>query len=277
MNIKALVIKTIKSIWTICLYYVLQFFSFCFFTCILSLVLIDESKFLQAIKEANEMMNNNNNIVYILTSCSAIFMLFMFFGKARVEFLQNLKPHKLVFRKAFWVICLGMAASFLINIVINILLQTDHNQMIESESSINGLLYCIGIIVVAPVVEETIYRELIFRDLIKVTSLPFAIVTSSFLFAVVHGNLIQFIYTFCMGGMFAFLLYVEDSVLYSIMAHVGFNFIACTLYFINEISILWAIVGGIFSIVLFMLSVKQVILLNRNGLIKRGETRELLS
>ena len=61
-----------------------------------------------------------------------------------------------------------------------------------------------------------------------------------------------------MGGMFAFLLYVEDSVLYSIIAHAGFNFIATALFFFNKISIFWVMVGGIISIVLFMLSVKQV-------------------
>ena len=79
-------------------------------------------------------------------------------------------------------ICLGMAASFLINIIISIFIPANDNQTLGSESSITRLLYCIGTIVVASVVEEIIYRELIFRDLMTVISLPLAIVISSFFY-----------------------------------------------------------------------------------------------
>ena len=139
----------------------------------------------------------------------------------------------------------------------------------------NVLLYCIGTIVVATVVEEIIYREIIFRDLMSVSSLPFAILVSSLLFAVSHGNFIQFIYTFWMGGLFALLLYMENSVLYSIIAHAGFNLTAGVLFFLHEISIYWAAGGAILSIVLISLSVRQVILLNASPL-KKGDANELL-
>lgn len=273
--VKKAVTKIFKNILVVGFYYALQILIYCIFTCMLSLIVIKEGDFLQALIDANEIMNHNNNLVYILTSCSSLCILLLFLKKARNLLWQNLKSNKMVFKKALWILGLGMAVSFITNICISFIVKTDNTHVIARGGQINMVLYCIGAIVVAAVTEEIIYREVMFRDLATVTSLPVAIVISSLIFAVSHGNLIQFVYTFLMGGLFAILLYAEDSVLYSIVAHVGFNLTAIALLLINQLSIYWVIGGVILSIAFLILTARQVVLWKSHK--RGGETNDLLS
>jgi len=75
----------------------------------------------------------------------------------------------------------------------------------------------------APVFEEILFRGLILRN-----SLPygkkFAIVTSSFLFGIFHGNIIQTPYAFIVGLVLGYTA-VEYGLIWSIVLHIFNNFV----------------------------------------------------
>ncbi len=80
-------------------------------------------------------------------------------------------------------------------------------------------LYCI----VAPILEELIFRIGIYGFLYKRQGFALATVFSSGLFAVYHMNMIQGIYAFIMGMLFCVLYHRDHRMAVPILMHAGAN------------------------------------------------------
>ena len=93
-------------------------------------------------------------------------------------------------------------------------------------NTINGKspLSLIFIIVIAPVIEEILFRGVVLKPLEKYGKL-LAIVISSLLFAIYHGNIIQGIYAFICGLLLGFVA-SEYSLKYSVILHIFNNLIS---------------------------------------------------
>jgi len=83
------------------------------------------------------------------------------------------------------------------------------------------ILICVGLI--APAYEELMFRGILFGQLRKSYSFLFCAVTSGLIFGGLHLNLVQFVYAFAMGYLFAFFMEESGSVWFSIIAHVVAN------------------------------------------------------
>lgn len=93
-------------------------------------------------------------------------------------------------------------------------------------NTINGKspLSLIFIIVIAPVIEEILFRGVVLKPLEKYGKL-LAIVISSLLFAIYHGNIIHGIYAFICGLLLGFVA-SEYSLKYSVILHIFNNLIS---------------------------------------------------
>ncbi|OZG50697.1 CPBP family intramembrane glutamic endopeptidase [Bombiscardovia coagulans] len=87
----------------------------------------------------------------------------------------------------------------------------------------------------APVVEEVAFRGVVLTSLKRYGKI-FAIVTSSLLFAVLHGNLSQGVFTFGLGLVLGYVA-CEFSLIWSIGLHIFSNVIATVLPFVLRISL----------------------------------------
>lgn len=87
---------------------------------------------------------------------------------------------------------------------------------------------CLGIL--APVCEELVFRGLMFKRLRAQTGFLLAAIYSTTIFAVIHGNMVQIIYAFVMGMVFAYVYEKYGSVKAPILAHIGANMVSlvCT-------------------------------------------------
>ena len=90
----------------------------------------------------------------------------------------------------------------------------------------NLWLELLTICLLTPLVEELIFRGLIFRRLRWSLDAKAAILTSALLFAVFHGNLLQGIYAFAMGFLFAFVYERTHSLWAPILFHLGANVVS---------------------------------------------------
>lgn len=88
----------------------------------------------------------------------------------------------------------------------------------ESAVTISMWLY-IGLI--GPIVEETVFRGVLMREL-QPLGRNFAIVTSSLMFALFHDDVVQGVFAFCCGLVFAFVA-MEYSLIWSIALHIFNN------------------------------------------------------
>jgi membrane protease YdiL (CAAX protease family) len=89
----------------------------------------------------------------------------------------------------------------------------------------------IGAVIVAPVVEEIIFRVVMFNGIRKYTNQLYAIIITSMVFSVFHMNFIQFIPLFVLGLFFQFLYIYHKSIYPAIIFHSLHNGVAMTLLF----------------------------------------------
>lgn len=108
---------------------------------------------------------------------------------------------------------------------------TLHFHVLQEESSAFSGMYddleqgpylftFLAIVAFGPMVEEILFRGLIFRSFEEVTSLPwFAFVLSGVLFGIWHGSFIQGVYTAIMGIILGYFIKKTRSFLFVIFAH----------------------------------------------------------
>lgn len=78
----------------------------------------------------------------------------------------------------------------------------------------------LAIVIVGPLVEEILFRGLIFHSLEKVTTLPwFAFVLSGVMFGIWHGSFIQGVYTAMMGITLGYFMKKSRSLFLVFLAH----------------------------------------------------------
>lgn len=90
-----------------------------------------------------------------------------------------------------------------------------------SNNTIPILLLSVGI--AAPILEEILFRGLVFNELRKALPIPVAIVFQGLLFGLIHFNLTQFIYASALGILFGFVYIWIKSIWATIVIHIFFN------------------------------------------------------
>lgn len=93
----------------------------------------------------------------------------------------------------------------------------------EMVSESNYVVIFIFIVIGAPVIEELFFRKLLI-DKTLACQKKTAVLASALIFALVHGNFQQSLYTFFMGLLLAFLYVKTANIVYPILLHMIINF-----------------------------------------------------
>ncbi|MCI6538248.1 CPBP family intramembrane glutamic endopeptidase [uncultured Eubacterium sp.] len=92
-------------------------------------------------------------------------------------------------------------------------------------------------VILAPVIEETVFRGLVFRYARHAMPFWFANILQAALFGFVHLNLVQGIYAFAMGLFLGWVCHRGRGIKYSIPVHIVFNIIGCFFSGLIQISL----------------------------------------
>jgi len=159
----------------------------------------------------------------------------MLFLMRRDKVKEKLKGEVFLKAKAaFWkypaIMLISAAMCLALN---NLMLLGDLSSYSDSYEGTVEMLYqpsfavqiiCLGILM--PVCEELVFRGLMYRRMRKQTGFMMAALYSSIVFAITHGNLVQCVYGFAMGMMFAYVYEKYGSVLAPVTAHITANLLA---------------------------------------------------
>lgn len=96
----------------------------------------------------------------------------------------------------------------------------------ELSESMTNIWGFISAVILAPLLEEFIFRGIILNGLLKKVSPIKAILLSSFLFAFVHLNPWQFVSAFLIGLIMGWVYFKTGNLLYAIFIHFTNNFLA---------------------------------------------------
>lgn len=123
-----------------------------------------------------------------------------------------------------------------VTVFLMLLPETWIESYIEASAGIDSgtMIGVIAVAVVAPIVEEIIFRGLVLNRLSRVMPGWLAVVLSAAVFGACHGHPVWFVYAFVLGAVFGFIDLRSGSILPSILGHVVFNLIGQILSFIPE-------------------------------------------
>lgn len=125
-------------------------------------------------------------------------------------------------------ILLGVSACMALNGLLNMsgLMRVYEENLDEiGQALYQGRIFweILGTGLLAPLVEELIFRGLIFRRLKDWVAAPQAIVVSALIFGFYHGNTLQIIYASVIGLLFAWLYEKYKNLIAPILAHMAAN------------------------------------------------------
>ena len=108
----------------------------------------------------------------------------------------------------------------------------EYNEMMEvtSSSTLAVALNLLSSCLLIPVLEEMIFRGVVFQVMLQVSHPVPAILVSGFCFGVMHGQVIQIGYAFLCGIVLAVVYYVSKNLVMSIATHMLFNFVGSGIY-----------------------------------------------
>lgn len=155
---------------------------------------------------------------------------------------HNMKPTQLLgaFAISYAVMYLSnLAGQFFTNIIGIIKGSPVDDAIADLVSELNPLTALFVMVLLAPALEEWIFRKLLVDRTIRYGE-GTAIFLSGLMFGLFHGNLNQFVYTFLVGAFWAFIYVKTGRLRYTIYLHMALNFMGSvgSLFFLNAISTL---------------------------------------
>ncbi|WAM31713.1 CPBP family intramembrane glutamic endopeptidase [Caldicellulosiruptor naganoensis] len=188
-----------------------------------------------------------NDIPYIavIGSIWSTTLFFIVFCKREIETLFNNSiskiKSKLNTKKILFILIFG----FLINVILSIFGSIMMSQEISGKNKVSNdlindiamymkgnnyftnaimmLAIVISLGILGPIIEEVVFRGLILQALMNKMNIVMAILIESLLFSIFHSNLFQVIITFMFGILLSIVCIRFESIIASIILHIGFN------------------------------------------------------
>lgn len=201
-----------------------------------------EDLVLKALDDENQMMKIYNQILnlYLQYStliegaaaiCTIPFLAWMFHKDRMKEKMAGKAPVKKV-SIGYYIpaILISVAASIALNNLIVIgnfaSYSSGYTETMSAFYSANFVVQIVVLGIVIPICEEFVFRGLVFNRLKEDSSVIGAIIYSSLIFGLLHGNMVQIVYGTLLGVLLAWLYQQMGSIWAPILAHVFMNLVS---------------------------------------------------
>ena len=176
--------------------------------------------------KAVSVFNQNANAISLFCNIAVIVVLFIVLSvqKRNITDILHLKKVRpsLIFLSFFSGIFLNLTTSGIISLLPDSILKNYS----EATSTIgNGptIWFIISAVIVAPIVEELVFRSLIISSLLPGLGHIISVLVSSLIFGAIHSGPVWIAYAFVLGSILACVFLRTGSVYSSIALHFGFN------------------------------------------------------
>ena len=163
--------------------------------------------------------------ISLISGLATLIILAAFFLLRRKNPLQETGFHATCGRFVFTAIAVTPLLYAAISLILGLLPEAWLEEYAEAAASLNqkGVLSIIATVLVAPLVEEIIFRGLMLSRLNRVLPGWLAVLLSALLFSACHGQAVWMAYTFVLGVIFGFFALRAKSVWPSLCAHILIN------------------------------------------------------
>lgn len=197
---------------------------------------IDDKGYTDMLNAVTERVTNilleNVMLIALISAVLAFFVYFLIFRIRKKKFFKEVGVNKTEIINYPIAFFLGIALNFFTVSFISLIPipQSLMESYVEAtESATIGSLTPLAIIVtavVAPIIEEIVYRGLFYTRLKRCMPMLGAMILSSFIFGLMHGTaLIWVIYAAVLGFVLSWVFEKSGSLLASVLVHMGFNLV----------------------------------------------------
>lgn len=202
-----------------------------------------------------EKMSNYLILGTLISGVLALVIIIISFLIRKKDVLKELNLSKLKSAGIIPLVLLGVGLNVFISILFSLIPfpETWVSSYTNSFTNImqgNYIVSLLSVVIVAPVVEEVIFRGLIYTRLKNGVPLILSAVITSVVFGMIHGTIIWAIYTFLFSLILIWVFEKFKSLLANIILHMAFNAIGMGLSLLPELP---DVFGWIFLITGFLL------------------------
>ena len=175
-----------------------------------------------------EYITQNTSWIVGVSGILTLLFLWIFFKVRKKKLLQECRLQSFEAGRVVPVVLLGMSSAAVVSILLQILPIPEAVMEAYAQSSsamIGGAVPAtiLATVIIAPVTEEVIFRGFILSRLREAMPVWAAVGISSFLFALLHGNLLWMVYAFVLGCLLSVVALRLKSIGASLVLHVAFN------------------------------------------------------
>lgn len=199
----------------------------------------------------------NSNKIYMILIISIVFIPLLLFNYKKF----NIKEEKINIKTSLLLIILGIIISLIYN---NLAYYIDLYFLKSNLFSTNNISLTIIItLILGPIIEELIFRGIMYNEAKKIYSNMKSILIVTTIFALFHFNILQIVYAFALGFLLIFVYEKYKSLKAPIILHITSNVISAlyTIYFIKY--------GFIFNYIIFIMSITLLFIIKKYFLSKK--------
>lgn len=171
------------------------------------------------------MFGNSLDVVKLTSLCGGLLLIVMWLLYTGDRRKAAVKPASAAWWKYAAAAILGIVSNRVFSSAMSFFAVTEQFSNTAQESLLEGslLIQVIGIGIIVPVMEEFLFRGLVYQRLKKYLPWQAAALLGAALFALYHGNMIQIIFAFPMGLIIIFLYEKWESLGIPVAFHIASN------------------------------------------------------
>jgi len=169
-------------------------------------------------------------------------------------------------------ISLGAALNVLTICILSMIPIAQQPQPFDDIIGNNFIIDFIMVALLAPVVEEIIFRGIVQKRLTKMMNARSAVFLQALIFGIVHLNLLQGVYAFVLGMIIGYIYHWFDSIWVAVILHIAFNGTSIALFYIfgdSDINLFYFLA---IAAVVFIFSMASLVAMAER--VKKHEERE---
>lgn len=175
--------------------------------------------FFDDLSKFSSFINNNSYIIMILNLIIFLPIFKQKYKEYQDEYNENSK-------NLFKIYIIGLILSLSLNFIIYYIKLKMNVEMSQSFSLWN----LINTIIVGPILEEYLFRGIIYNKIKDISNSKKALIITSMIFAIIHVNLLNIIYGLIMGLVLNIIYIKGKNLKYSIYFHIIINFIGSLIF-----------------------------------------------
>ena len=188
-------------------------------------------------QQLTEQLLNDTMMLTFLTGAITLLIYWISFAIRKKKFLKEVEIKAISVKEIWAIVVAGLSLNVIISVVLSVIPWPQEwlEAYVTSAGTIdNSVLAWVTTVIMAPILEEILFRGLIYTRLKKGMPALVAALVASLVFGIMHGTIIWALYAFVIGMVMTWIFERYQSLTANILFHMAFNTMGMIISMIPE-------------------------------------------